>query len=102
MAYTKKFLKSRAACKVKFAIDAEAADGAEEVYLVGDFNDWDHKSLPMKKRKDGSFVLEMELASGKDYQFRYLTESGRWFNDSSADAYVHCAFAGEENSIIKV
>ena len=102
MAYTKKFLKSRAACKVKFTVDAETAGGAEEVYLVGDFNDWDHKSLSMKKRKDGSFALEMELASGKDYQFRYLTESGRWFNDDSADAYVHCAFAGGENSVIKV
>lgn len=95
-------MKSRATCKVKFTVAAETADGAEEICLVGDFNDWNHSSFPMKKRKDGSFALEMELASGKDYQFRYLTDSGRWFNDEAADAYVHCSFASEENSTIKV
>ncbi len=102
MALTKNFLKSRAACKVKFRLDADEADSAEAVYLVGDFNDWNTVVSPMKKMKGGGFSLEIELPSGRDYQFRYLTDAGRWLNDAAADAYVPCSFAGTENSLVKV
>ena len=102
MSFEKKFMKSRAVCKARFTVPGEAADGATGVFLVGDFNDWNHSSHPMKCRKDGSFSVEMELPSGRDYQFRYLTDTGRWFNDDAADAYVHCGFSGGENSLIKV
>ena len=102
MSISKTFLKTRAACKVKFHLSAEEVQDGASVHLVGDFNQWNHTSHPMKKLKDGSFSLEVELALGKDYQFRYLTESGQWVNDSAADAYVPCEFAGAENSLVKV
>lgn len=101
MSISKSFLKTRAVCKVKFRLSAEEAQGATAVYLVGDFNNWDISANPMKKNK-GAFALEIELAQGQDYQFRYRTNDDRWMNDPEADAYVHCAHSGEENSVVKV
>ena len=102
MAITKNFLKTRPSCKVKFRLDPEEAQGASEVYLVGDFNDWSDTSHPMKKAKDGSFSIEVELPLGQDCQFRYRTGDNAWINDPQADAYVPCAYASAENSLVKV
>jgi 1,4-alpha-glucan branching enzyme len=102
MSYSKKFLKSRAACKVQFTVTEEQAQGASSVYLVGDFNSWSHTSNPMKKLKTGGFSLELDLPLGQDYQFRYLTDTGTWFNDDAAEAYVPNPFSGEGNSLVKV
>jgi 1,4-alpha-glucan branching enzyme len=102
MSYSKKFLKSRAACKVQFVVSGEQAKDAAVVYLVGDFNSWSHTSNPMKKLKNGGFSLELDLPSGQDYQFRYLTDTGVWFSDDAAEAYVPNPFSGEHNSLVKV
>lgn len=102
MAITKSFLKTRASCKVKFRLTPEEARGASEVFLVGDFNDWSDTSHPMKLLKDGSFSLEIELPLGQDCQFRYRTGDNMWLNDPEADAYVPCAYASTENSLVKV
>ncbi len=103
MSYTKRFLKSKAICKVRFVVSAEEAHGAGDmIYLTGEFNSWNTTTHPMKKRKDGSFALEIDLPTGQDFQFKYLTDAGVWFNDSDADAYIACSFAGGENSLIKV
>ncbi|MDR2162290.1 MAG: isoamylase early set domain-containing protein [Desulfovibrio sp.] len=102
MSYTKKFLKSRAACKVQFYVTDEQARGASAVFLVGEFNDWNYSSNPMKQMKNGGFYLELDLPLGQDYQFRYLTDTGFWFNDEAAEAYVPCSFSGEDNSVVKV
>jgi 1,4-alpha-glucan branching enzyme len=102
MAYSKKFLKSRAACKVQFTVTGDQARGASAVYLVGDFNSWSRTSNPMKKLKSGGFSLEVDLPSGQDYQFRYITDTGIWFNDDAAEAYVPNPFSGDDNSLVKV
>lgn len=102
MAISKNFLKTRAACKVKFRLTSEETQGADEVFLVGDFNDWSDTSHPMKHLKDGSFSLEIELPLGQDCQFRYRTGNNVWLNDSEADAFVPCAYASVENSLVKV
>ena len=102
MSISKKFLKNRASCKVKFQLCPEEAQGASEVFLVGDFNDWSDTSHPLKKMKDGSFSLEIELPSGQDCQFRYRTGTNIWFNDPEADALVPCAYAAADNFLVKV
>ena len=100
MAIAKTFLKTRPACKVRFELSAEEAKQAGGVHLAGDFNNWDD-SLPMKRRKDGSFHLEISLDVGHDHKYRYLLDSGEWINDPAADAYCPCEFAGTDNSIVK-
>lgn len=102
MAITKTFLKTRASCKVKFRMEPDMTDGAAELFLVGDFNSWQDTASPMKKLRDGSFSLEVELPLGQDYQFRYRTDGNVWLNDPEADAYVPCAFSGAENFVVKV
>jgi hypothetical protein len=102
MAISKNFLKSRPSCKVKFQLTPEEYGEAEGVFVVGDFNDWDENSHPMKKKRDGVFYLEMELPLGRDYQFRYRTDQNVWLNDPEADAQVFSQFSGVENSLVKV
>lgn len=102
MAVVKNFLKTRASCKVKFIVSPEDARDAGKIYLVGDFNEWNDTAHPMKKRRDGSFALELEFPLGKDCRFRYRTEDNRWLNEPEADAYEPCPFAGADNSVIKV
>lgn len=102
MSIVKNFLKTRPVCKVKFCISPEEAQGAEELFLVGDFNKWDATSHPMKRHKDGGFSTEIEMPLGQDMRFRYRTGGGAWFNDPEADAYVPCTYACVENFLVKV
>ena len=102
MTIQKNFLKTRPSCKVKFQLSEEEIRGASTVYLAGDFNNWNEHSHPLKKKKDGTLYLEVELSLGHDYQFRYRTDTGEWFNDAGGDAFVPCGFAKTENFLIKV
>jgi len=72
------------------------------MYLVGDFNQWNEASHPMKKMKNGGFSLEIELPLGQDCQFRYRSGDNVWLNDPEADAYVPCGHIGYENCVVKV
>jgi len=102
MSISKNFLKTRPSCKVKFQLAPEDIQNGACVHLVGDFNDWNMDSHPMKKRKDGTFALEVELPLGRDYQFRYRVDDDIWINDAEADAFVPCSFANAENFMVKV
>jgi len=51
---------------VEFSLDAPKA---KEVYLAGEFNDWDTQSLPMKKGKDGVWRTKIKLAPSKKGAF---------------------------------
>lgn len=101
MSFAKQFLKSRPVCKVKFALSAEEVNGCEQIFIVGEFNEWNETASPMKKQKDGSFSATLELETGRDYPFRYLC-SGQWYNDPNADRYVLCSYSGENNSVISL
>ncbi len=95
----KKYSKSKDTAKVTFTFPASLE--AETVYLVGAFNDWSETDMPMKRQKDGSFSLTLELVQGQDYEFRYLVNGSEWHNEWDADAYVPNPYSGD-NSIVKV
>lgn len=81
--------------KVEFTFDHPCDD---QVYLVGDFNQWNEKSHPMKCR-DGTWKLELELPPG-EYEFKYL--AGKlWYNDYAAHKYVPNPW-DSENSVVVV
>lgn len=104
MSLKKSYLKTGKTCNVTFELPVDAARDATEVYLVGDFNNWD-KNDPtklMKKNKDGSFSLKVALDTGREYQFRYLIDGIRWENDWAADRYVGTPYSPEENSVVIV
>jgi hypothetical protein len=53
----------------------------------------------MKKAKDGTFSVSVEMESGREQQFRYLADGRKWLNDEAADKYVTTAL-GSENSVV--
>ena len=74
---------------------------AESVHLVGDMNDWDRHSLPMRRsrRDDAPWEVTLELPSGRRYGFRYLINDEMWSNDSQADDYATNPY-GTDNSVV--
>lgn len=100
MSVEKKYLKTKKICKTSFQLRGEESGGAETAFLVGEFNDWSLHTLPMKKQKDGSFKLVLDLEIGRSYQFRYLLDDNRWENDWNADKYERSDFGNCENSVI--
>jgi 1,4-alpha-glucan branching enzyme len=84
--------------QVTFSLPAQVQ--GEKVYLVGDFNNWDETATLMKREKDGSFVLTLELETGREYQFRYLVNNEEWHNDWHADKYVPNPYSGDNSVIV--
>ncbi|GAA0852644.1 isoamylase early set domain-containing protein [Aliiglaciecola litoralis] len=102
MSFKKLYLKSKPVCKVTFKLSKEEAKNAEKVRVIGDFNDWDLSSAPMKKLKNGSFSATVELPKDAEYQFRYLLDDEKWENDWNADAYVTSPVSFDDNSVVAV
>jgi 1,4-alpha-glucan branching enzyme len=98
----KRYLKTKPHCKVTFELPGEAIGKASKVSLVGDFNDWKPDTTLMKKRKDGSYSVTIDLAPEQEYQFKYLIDGGRWENDWMADKYTRTPFGDGENSVVVV
>jgi len=73
--------------------------GAKNVYLVGDFNQWDPKSKRMMKNKDGSFQTNVRLSAG-EYQYKFIAD-GVWLSDPDAQRQVMNPY-GTLNSVITV
>jgi 1,4-alpha-glucan branching enzyme len=96
----KEYLKSRKACKVTFRLPKIAAADAQSVCIVGDFNDWNLYANPMKKLKNGSYTVTLELEPGREYQFRYLIDGSNWENDWNADKYVKGPYGDSDNSVV--
>ena len=98
MAITKQFLKSKPVCKVTFSVPAE---DAEKVSVVGCFNEWNAKQLPLKKLKNGTFKGTVDLETGGSYEFKYIVD-GAYVNDEAADAYAWNEFAGADNGLLNL
>ncbi len=96
MAIQKTFLKSKPICKVTFSVKPE---NKNEVFLIGDFNDWNPKQSPLKALKNGTYKGTIELETGKEYEFKYLI-GNEFVNDTEADTFKYNQFAGSENSVL--
>ncbi len=68
------------------------APGADEVYLLGAFNDWD--SLPLKQQKNGNWSTTVALAAGI-YEYRFVA----WGDDHQSGEPIPTEF-GEHNCLI--
>lgn len=89
--------------KITFTLPAEAVREAKEGWLLGSFNNWDkEQGILMKKQKDGSLKVSVELEKGKTYQYRYFLSDGRWENDYNAQQYVHADGFHADNCLITV
>ena len=100
MSIKKQYLKTKPMCKVTFRISEEMGNSAGTAHVVGEFNNWDFSSTPMKKLKKGAFTATLDLEKGREYQFRYLLDKKNWENDANADRFVVTPFGDSENSVI--
>jgi hypothetical protein len=98
----KTYSKTGTSCKVTFRLPQEAVKDARSVCVAGEFNGWNIYAHQLKRRKDGSFSLTIELEKGREYQFRYLIDDMYWENDWCADKYVPSAFGDCDNSTVIV
>ena len=86
--------------KVTFTLPAAAVQTAQNVAIVGEFNNWDILTgVALKKQKDGSFSTALELETGKEYQYRFLINGDVWENAWDAPKYVPTPF-GTFNSVV--
>lgn len=97
----KEFLKSTAAAKVTFTLPKTAIEGAKEVRVLGDFNNWDWDKAPIMKASKSAYSATIVLAAGKQYEFRYKADNGVWENDHAADNYLAAPY-DVDNSIVIV
>ena len=75
------------------------APGADEVFLIGDFNDWDAGAHPMKKNKTGIWEKSVMLQPGR-YEYKFMVD-GVWRNDPLNGDYCQNRF-GTRNNVLTV
>jgi len=75
------------------------APSAEAVSLMGDFNQWNEKTHPMKKGENGQWQKIIMVPPGS-YEYRFLVD-GEWRNDSANDQLCSNCF-GTLNNVLKV
>ncbi len=91
----KTYFKTKDYCKVKFTIKPETA---ETVEILGLNSDWSN-AVTMKKKKDGSFSIDINLPKDSRQEFKYLINREEWLNEPEADSETPNIF-GSTNSII--
>jgi hypothetical protein len=70
--------------KIQFVLPEERLSGS--VSVVGEFNDWNPRATPLRRRANGTRSASVTLEAGRRYAFRYLGEGGRWYDEESADS----------------
>lgn len=60
-----------------------ARPDAKSVSLIGDFNDWDPNSLPMRRRVDGWWFIQVPLTHGH-HQYLFLVDGAPTLDPRSA------------------
>ncbi len=68
------------------------APEAVEVFLAGDFNNWNVAADSMKKSKKGTWKASVSLKPGR-YEYRFIVD-GSWINDPSCSECIPNEFGG--------
>ncbi len=75
-----------------------AAPQAKDVFVAGDFNNWDPTATRMTRR-GSEFKRKIELAPG-EHQYKFVVD-GQWVADPASDVHV-VNDLGTVNSVIRV
>jgi 1,4-alpha-glucan branching enzyme len=82
--------------RVTFSLEA---NNANEVILMGDFNNWDPKMHPMKRDKNGIWDRTLMIPPGQ-YEYKFLAD-GQWIEDPRNDQNCPNCF-GTYNSVLNL
>lgn len=93
----KTYYKTKDYCKVKFSFNVEEA---ETVEILGLNSDWE-RSVVMSKKKDGSFIADVNLPKESRHEFKYLVNETLWLNEPEADSEAPNVYGGS-NSVIEL
>ncbi|MFA5028447.1 MAG: isoamylase early set domain-containing protein [Candidatus Methylomirabilota bacterium] len=69
------------------------------VALLGDFNQWNPSSTPMRQIPDGTWWAEITLPPGQ-HEYKFLVDGREWRNDPDAPRVPNVW--GSENSVVDV
>ena len=94
----KEFIETDAGLVARVTFMLPSSLWADNIYLVGDFNNWNQTSHPFQHGRDGLWTITIDLEVNRSYQFRYRRD-GEWMNDGQADAYVHNRY-GSDNFLV--
>lgn len=72
---------------------------AREVFLAGDFNNWDPKAHPMKDDGTGRWSRFVMIPPGK-YEYKFLAD-GQWMEDPQNEQICLNSF-GTYNSVLNL
>lgn len=75
------------------------APEAKEVFLVGEFNNWDIHSTPMEKKNGKDWKVSLRLPPGR-YEYKFFAD-GRWVENVPSVEKVQNQF-GTLNSILYI
>jgi 1,4-alpha-glucan branching enzyme len=69
---------------INVTFELPACVWADQVFLVGDFNNWDEANIPFRQDRNGVWRATVDLPVGQRFRFRYLVD-GSWRTDYHAD-----------------
>ncbi|MEY2692968.1 MAG: hypothetical protein RIT03_1359 [Bacteroidota bacterium] len=98
MSIKKQFVKTKPVCKVTFSVEAKEAN---QVAVVGDFNNWNAEEGALSKLKNGTFKGAFDVAKDNSFEFKYIVD-GTYINENQADSYRWNSYANAENSVLEV
>jgi 1,4-alpha-glucan branching enzyme len=75
------------------------APEAKKIFIAGAFNDWNTKSMPMKKGKNGTWRVSIKLPPGR-YEYKYLVD-GVWAENPPGTDTAPNSF-GTYNRVVSV
>lgn len=75
------------------------APDATRVLLAGDFTHWQERAIPMRRGRDGIWILSLDLAPGT-YHYRFMVD-GEWQDDPECTLRVENPY-GSQNMVRQV
>ncbi len=76
--------------------------GNGQLYLLGDFNDWNTPGIPLRKQSNRRYVIQISLNPGV-YEYKILLMEGgeeRWIDFTDETFTVNDGFGGENGLIL--
>jgi hypothetical protein len=74
---------------------------AQQVSVVGDWNNWNPEAQELKKSTNGSlWVIEMELEKGREYRYQFVIDGEEWVPDPDAEIKVDDGFGGINSVLV--
>jgi len=69
-------------------------DHAASVNLVGDFNEWNRSSVPLKRTSNGIWTTSIQIRLGQRVRYKLLIDNERWIEDPTHGMKEEDGFGG--------